>query len=198
MLHIINATSLVNISHIHHPFHHHPAMNHPLLHAMCPLFVSLCDSIQTYSVTVPAAAVWQPDQLHFDDAGACLALQLQLMASTSKGKQWGLWPLKALAHPILHIPPLPITPSVSSMWFLLSSTYMLYFLVFFFCDDVTNWECYCESAIIFCGPQTPPVPFNRSLPVHELWCIYQNNICFLKIVVNGFQVTGKAQFYLSF
>ena len=27
----------------------------------------------------------------------------------------------------------PITPSVSSMWFLLSGTYMLYFLVFFFC-----------------------------------------------------------------
>ena len=28
------------------------------------------------------------------------------MTSTSKGEQWGLWPLKALAHPILHIPPL--------------------------------------------------------------------------------------------
>ena len=81
-------------------------MNHPLLHAMCPLFVSLCDSVQTYSIIVPAEAVWQPNQLHFDNARACLALQLQLMTSTGKGEQWGLWPLKALAHTILHIPPL--------------------------------------------------------------------------------------------
>ena len=73
---------------------------------MCPLFVSLCDSVQTYSAIVPGEAIWQPDHLHFDDARACLALQLQLMASTSKVEQWGLWPLKALAHPILHIPPL--------------------------------------------------------------------------------------------
>ena len=79
-------------------------MNHPLLHAMCPLFVSLCDSVQTYSAIVPAEAVWQSDQLHFDDARACLALLLQLMESTSKEEQWGLWPPKALAHPILHIP----------------------------------------------------------------------------------------------
>ena len=99
--------------HFHHYYHHglchhsfHPAMNHPLLHAMCPLFVSLCDSVQIYSVIIPAEAVWQPDQLHFDDAWACLTLQLQLMASTSKGEQWGLWQLKALAHTILHIPPL--------------------------------------------------------------------------------------------
>ena len=62
-------------------------MNHPLLRALWPLFVSLCDSVQTYSVIVPAEAVWQPYQLHFDDAQACLALQLQLMASTSKGEQ---------------------------------------------------------------------------------------------------------------
>ena len=67
-----------------------------------------------------------------------------------------------------------------------------------FCDDFTNWEYCCESDIIFCGPQTPPVPFNRSLTVHELWCIYQNNICFFKIVVNGFQVAEKAQLYFSF
>ena len=33
------------------------AMNHPLLHAMCRLFVSLCDSFQTYSVIVPTEAV---------------------------------------------------------------------------------------------------------------------------------------------
>ena len=39
----------------HHSFH--PAMNHPLLHAMWPLFVSLCDSVQTYSVIAPAEAV---------------------------------------------------------------------------------------------------------------------------------------------
>ena len=98
--------------HCHHYYHqglcHHsfyPAMNHPLLHAMCPLFVSVCDSVQTYLIIVPAEAVWQPGQLHFDDAQACLALQLQLMAPTSKGEQWGMWPLKALAHPILHIPP---------------------------------------------------------------------------------------------
>ena len=67
-----------------------------------------------------------------------------------------------------------------------------------FCDDFTNWEYCCESAIISCAPQTPPVPFDRSLPVHELWWVYQNNIWFLKIVVNGFQVAGKAQLYLSF
>ena len=136
MLHIINATSLVTISQIHHSLHHHhhhrlwpspsitnstyhhyyhhglrphsfhPAMNHPLLHVMCPLFVILCESVQTYSIIVPVETVWQPDHLHFDDARACLTLQLQLMASTSKGEQWGLWPLKALAPPILHIPPL--------------------------------------------------------------------------------------------
>ena len=92
--------------HYHHYYHNglcyhtlHPAVNHPLLHAMCPQFVSLC-------VIVPAEAVWQPDQLHFDDARACLALQLRLMESTSKGEQWGLWPLQALAYTILHIPPL--------------------------------------------------------------------------------------------
>ena len=73
---------------------------------MCPLFVNSCDSVQTYSVIVPVEAVWQPDQLHFDDARACLTLQLQLMASTIKWEQWGQWPLKELAHPILHIPPL--------------------------------------------------------------------------------------------
>ena len=50
--------------HYHHYYHHglchhsfHPAMNHPLLHAMCPLFVSLCDNVQTYSVIVAAEAV---------------------------------------------------------------------------------------------------------------------------------------------
>ena len=65
--------------HYHHNYHHglcrhsfHPAINHPLLYAMCPLFVSLCVSVQTYSIIVPAEAVWQPDQLHFDDARACL------------------------------------------------------------------------------------------------------------------------------
>ena len=82
--------SIYHQHHYHHYYHHglchhtfHPAMNHPLLHAMCPFSVSLCDSIQTYSVIVPAEAVWQPDQLHFDDARTCLALQLQLMASTT-------------------------------------------------------------------------------------------------------------------
>ena len=50
--------------HYHHYYHHglchhsfNPAINHPLLHAMCPLFVSLCDSVHTYSVIVPAEAV---------------------------------------------------------------------------------------------------------------------------------------------
>ena len=81
------------------------------------------------------------------------------------------------------------------MWFLLSSTYMLYFLVFlFFCDDFTNWEYCCESAIIYSMNGKPPVPFNRSLPLHEPWCIYPNNMCFFKIVVNGFQVAGKHNF----
>ena len=32
----------------------------------------------------------------------------------------------------------------------------------FSCDHFTNWEYCCESAIIFCGPRTPPVPLNRS------------------------------------
>ena len=36
----------------------------------------------------------------------------------------------------------------------------------------------------------------RVLLYHVDWCIYQNNICFLKIVVNGFQVAGKAQLYI--
>ena len=68
-------------------------MNHPLPHGLCPLFVSLCDSVQTYSAIVSAETVWQPDQLHFDDARACLALQLQLMASTVKGSNeaYGQW-----------------------------------------------------------------------------------------------------------
>ena len=70
--------------------------------------------------------------------------------------------------------------------------HVVFFLFSYFCDDFTNWEYYCESAILFCGPQIPPVPFNPSLAVHELWCIYQNNICFLKIVVNGFQVAGES------
>ena len=91
-------TTIYHQHHYHHYYHHclchhsfHPAMNHLLLHAMCPLFVSLCDSVLTYSVIVPAEAVWQTDQLHFGTG-------LQLMASTSKGEQWGLWPLKAIAH----------------------------------------------------------------------------------------------------
>ena len=40
--------------HYHHYYHHglchhsfHPAMNNPLLHALCPLFMSLFDSVQT-------------------------------------------------------------------------------------------------------------------------------------------------------
>ena len=89
----------------------------------------------------------------------------------------------------------PITPSVSSMWFVLSRTYMLYFLVFlFFCDDFTKWVYYCESAIMFCGPQIPPVPFNPSLAVHELWCIYQNNICFWRLWSMGFKLLVKHNF----
>ena len=52
--------------------------------------------------------------------------------------------------------------------------------------------------LLYSVDRNPPVPFNRSLSVHELWCIYQNNICFLKIVVYGFQVAGKAQLYFSF
>ena len=106
-------TTIYHQHHYHHYYHHglchhsfHPAMNQPLLHAMCPLFLSLCDIVQTYSVKVPVEAVWQPNQQHFDNAWACLAFQLQLIASTSKVEQWGLWTLKALAHPILHIPPL--------------------------------------------------------------------------------------------
>ena len=60
----------------------------------------------------------------------------------------------------------PISPSVSCMWFLLSSTYMLYFLVLlFFCDDFTNWEYYCESAIIKPKPKLLQFP----LIVHYLY-----------------------------
>ena len=105
--------------HYHHYYHHglchhsfHRPMNHPLLYAMCPLFVSLCDNVQTHSVIVPEEAAWQPDQMHFDDVRACLTLRLQLTASTSEGEQWGLWPLKALAHPILHF--LPVVIQITS------------------------------------------------------------------------------------
>ena len=60
----------------------------------------------------------------------------------------------------------PITPYVSSMWFLLSSTSMLYFLVFlFFWDDLTNWEYCCESAIIYSMDATLQFP----LIVHYLY-----------------------------
>ena len=92
----------------------------------------------------------------------------------------------------------PITPSVSSMWFLLSSTYMLYFLVFLFFFMISLIGNTIVRVLLYCGPQTPPLPCNRSLPVYKPWCIYQNNICFCKIVVNGFQVAGYAQLYFSF
>ena len=88
----------------------------------------------------------------------------------------------------------PITPSVSSMWFLLSSTYILYFLVFLsFCDDFTNLEYCCKSAIICRGPQTHPVPFNRSLPLHELWCIYRNHtpVSFWRLWSMGLKLLEK-------
>ena len=63
-----------------------------------------------------------------------------------------------------------------------------------FCDDFTNWDYCCESAIIYSMNGNPPVPFNRSLPLHEPWCIYPSNMCFFKIVVNGLQVAGKRNF----
>ena len=67
-----------------------------------------------------------------------------------------------------------------------------------FCDDLTNWEYYCESAIIFCGPQILPVPVNPSLAVHELWYIYQNNICFWRLWSMGFKLLEKHNLiYLS-
>ena len=56
---------------------------------------------------------------------------------------------------------------------------VFFFLFSYFCDAFTYWA-YCESAIIFCGPQTPSIPLNHTLPVHELWCIYQNSICFFE------------------
>ena len=90
--------------HYHHYYHHglchhsfHPAMNHPLPHAMCPLFVSLCDSVQTYSVIVPAEAVWQPDQLHFDDARTCLQGLSQPKIFTHR--QWPLLKLNKTYRP---------------------------------------------------------------------------------------------------
>ena len=84
------------------------------------------------------------------------------------------------------------------MWFLLSSNYMLYFLVFlFFCDDFTNWEYCCESVIIYSVDGNPPVPFNRSLPLHELWCIYPNNV-FFEDCGQWVSSCSKTQLHLSF
>ena len=57
--------------------------------------------------------------------------------------------------------------SCECKWFLLSSTYMLYFLVFLsFCDDFTNWEYCCESAIIYSMDRNP---LQFPLTVHYLY-----------------------------
>ena len=53
-----------------------------ILQILCTLS---CDSVQTFYIIIPTEAVWQPDQLHFDYARACLALQLQLMDPQVKG-----------------------------------------------------------------------------------------------------------------
>ena len=34
----------------------------------------------------------------------------------------------------------------------------------------------------------PPVPFNRSLPLHEPWCINPNNMCFWRLWSMGFKL----------
>ena len=61
------------------------------------------------------------------------------------------------------------------------------FLIFwwwFHLLGILLWECY----YIVYGPQPPPVPFNRSFPLHELWCIYQNNVFFLRLRSMGFKL----------
>ena len=89
-----------------------------------------------------------------------------------------------------------ITPSVSSMWFLLSSTCMLHFVVFlFFCDDFTNWEYYCESAIIFCGPQTPPVPLNVHYLYMSCGASTKTIYVFWRLWSMGFKLLEKHNFF---
>ena len=53
---------------------------------------------------------------------------------------------------------------------------------FSFCDDFTNWEyCCCESAIIYSMDGNPPVPFHRSLPLHERGASTQTICVFLSL-----------------
>ena len=90
----------------------------------------------------------------------------------------------------------PITPSVSSMWFLFSSTYMLYFLVFLsFCDDFTNWEYCCESAIIYSMDRNP---LQFPLIIHYLYMscgASTKAICvFWRLWSMGFKLLEKHNF----
>ena len=65
------------------------------------------------------------------------------------------------------------------------------FSCFLFCDDFTKWVNCCERAIIFGGTQTPQVPFNHSLLLHELWYIYKTIYVFWRLWSTGFELLGK-------
>ena len=74
---------------------------------------------------------------------------------------------------------------------------MLYFLVFFsFCDDFINWEYCCESAIIYSMDGNPPVPFNRSLPLHERGATTQTICVFLRLWSMSFKLLENTTLFL--
>ena len=75
---------------------------------------------------------------------------------------------------------------------------MLYFLVFYsFCDDFINWEYCCESAIIYSMDGNPPVPLNRSLPLHERGASTQTICVFWRLWSMSFKLL-ETQLYFYF
>ena len=74
---------------------------------------------------------------------------------------------------------------------------MLYLLVFFsFCDDFTNWESCCESAIIYFMDGNPPVPFNRPLPLHAHGASTQTICVFLRLWSMSFKLLENTTLFL--
>ena len=91
----------------------------------------------------------------------------------------------------------PITPAVSSIWFLLPSVYMFTFSCFPIFVMISRIENNVVRVLLYSVDPTPSSSLNDSSPV-ELWCIYKNNIWSLKIVVSILQIAGKSQRYFSF